>query len=487
MQFTEENIDAIFGIEDAENENESRFREYFFANRAYERILSDTSLRILVGYKGVGKSALLKRAYLQQVDDGKLSLFLTPDEISTVSETTPPNVDFIALVQHWKRGIISIIAQEIFQNKSSEFLNKINIGKKFNISNFIPSIIDFMSNNKDDIVDSIRNISVEQFSKTNEINVFIDDIDRGWSASKKNITNISALITAIRDIAGSQKQLKFRIGLRTDVFYLVRTSDESTDKIEGKIVWLKWTNHEVLSIIAKRISTFFKMPYAQDQISRMSQTEIDNKILSKVIETEFNVGRGHWANRPIHNILLSLTRKRPRDLVKLLRGAAVAAEKSEIISSTALESTFPSYSQQRLQDVINEFRTECQNIEGLLMEMRPTKRQKKTQDSYRFTNDQMLTKINQASRSTTVIFTNGKPATSKAILQFLYKIDFITARIDKANHIERQHFDENRILAHEAANFGYDWEIHPAYRWALQPQDINDVIDSLKSEKDIHF
>ena len=29
------------------------------------------------------------------------------------------------------------------------------------------------------------------------------------------------------------------------------------------------------------------------------------------------------------------------------------------------------------------------------------------------------------------------------------------------------------------ADFGFDWEIHPAYRWALQPQDIQDVIDSL--------
>jgi len=30
-----------------------------------------------------------------------------------------------------------------------------------------------------------------------------------------------------------------------------------------------------------------------------------------------------------------------------------------------------------------------------------------------------------------------------------------------------------------AVDFGLEWEIHPAYRWAIQPNDIQDVIDSL--------
>jgi hypothetical protein len=37
--------------------------------------------------------------------------------------------------------------------------------------------------------------------------------------------------------------LRFRIGLRSDVYFLVRTSDESTDKIEANVVWLSWSNH----------------------------------------------------------------------------------------------------------------------------------------------------------------------------------------------------------------------------------------------------
>ena len=77
-------------------------------------------------------------------------------------------------------------------------------------------------------------------------------------------------------------------------------------------------------------------------------------------------------------------------------------------------------------------------------------------------------------------FTNGRPVTPRALVQFLYKIDFITARkrLDDGS-IDRKFFDQNRFLANEFADFGYEWEIHPAYRWALQPQNVIDVMDSL--------
>jgi hypothetical protein len=80
----------------------------------------------------------------------------------------------------------------------------------------------------------------------------------------------------------------------------------------------------------------------------------------------------------------------------------------------------------------------------------------------------------------TLRFSNGRPVSGRSLTQFLYKIDFITARKTMSDgSIERRYFDRSRFLANEFADFGFDWEIHPAYRWALQPQDIQDVIDSL--------
>jgi hypothetical protein len=76
-------------------------------------------------------------------------------------------------------------------------------------------------------------------------------------------------------------------------------------------------------------------------------------------------------------------------------------------------------------------------------------------------------------------FTNGRGVSGRSIIQFLYKIDFITARRDTDQGIERRYFDEGRFLANEVVEFGYKWEIHPAYRWALQPHDLKDVFASI--------
>ena len=60
----------------------------------------------------------------------------------------------------------------------------------------------------------------------------------------------------------------------------------------------------------------------------------------------------------------------------------------------------------------------------------------------------------------------------------MYKINFITARKDKPNKIIRKYFEENQFLMNTFTDFGFDWEIHPAYRWALQPDDILMVMKS---------
>lgn len=69
-------------------------------------------------------------------------------------------------------------------------------------------------------------------------------------------------------------------------------------------------------------------------------------------------------------------------------------------------------------------------------------------------------------------FATGKDATPKQLAAFLYKIDFLVARKDLATEIHRKYFEQSRYLSSEFADFGYDWEIHPAYRWALQPDNI---------------
>lgn len=189
------------------------------------------------------------------------------------------------------------------------------------------------------------------FTQDWENRLYIDDIDRGWKATEDDINNISALVNAARDLTNEDQRLKIRIGLRNDAYYLYRTSDESTDKVEGNVVRLSWTRHDVITVMALRVASYFGKSFDTSLLENLRQKEIAREI-HPVIEDRFSVGRGHWAGAPIHIVLLSLNRNRPRDLIKLLTSASRKSFQrgNKIITSKDLEDVFSDYSHGRIAD-----------------------------------------------------------------------------------------------------------------------------------------
>ena len=483
--FDDATIERLIGTEDAENENDKRFKEYFFRNKAYDNLVAPLPIRILVGHKGIGKSALLKRSYLQNQEQKQLAIWVQPNDLDSHGKMADAALN--PQIESWKSGLLRAIVQKCI----SRFGNGKNVSGspqrpqakivKATAHAALGLIRRVLESRLPDVHDAIDKEVVANYLRDTRVYIYIDDIDRGWDASPSSIRNISALLNAIRDLAGSSTRLMFRIGLRSDVYYLVRTSDESTDKIERNVVWLSWTNHEILAVMARRVATFFGNRIGQDDILRMSQADISKRILCRIIAPNFE-GRGRWRDRPMHNVLLSLTRNRPRDLIKVLHGAARQAYNNNhtIIASSDLESTFESYSSERLQDTINEFRSELPNIDQLLFGMRPTKRARRAADSFLYSTDRLVDKLKDIIDQSHLVYTNNRPVSPRALIQFLYKIDFVIARKDlEDGRISRWYFDQQRFLANEFLDFGYNWEVHPAYRWALQPQEPEDILGRL--------
>lgn len=220
-----------------------------------------------------------------------------------------------------------------------------------------------------------------RFLETRVVRIYLDDLDRGWSASSEDINNLSALMNAIRDLTNeAEGSLQVRIGLRSDAYYLYRTSDESTDKIEGNVIRLTWSRHDVLVVMALRVAHYFGKEIDAKEFENRAQTEISRELFP-IIEDKFSVGRGHWNGAPIQVVLLSLNRNRPRDLVKLLTESAKEAFRHDHkkISATDLENTFSNYSHGRITDLNLEYKSELPEIEKLIYGMKPTTQQQKAQ------------------------------------------------------------------------------------------------------------
>ncbi len=475
MDFEEYELQRLFGHEAAEDEDPTRLREYYFKGKAYSQVVNDLPLRIVVGHKGVGKSALFQVAINDELAQNRLTILIKPDDIIDIGENTD---DFLKMIRDWKSGINEIIAK-----KALTSFGMLYDGWRGKLNQYGGVALDFLASTivqeKADL-SAAKQAVLRDFLKNQKISVYIDDLDRGWQGRKHDIQRISALLNAIRDISTENRGVYFRISLRSDVYYLARTSDESTDKTEGSVIWFSWTNHEILALLAKRIDSYFGGKVSESEFLEKHQSQMMH-YLKPIIEEKFS-GKGHWQDAPMYRVLMSLIRKRPRDLVKLLTlaGREAKTHNSEIITTRHLEAVFEEYSQGRLQDTINEYRSELPTIERLILGMRPTKAQRKAGQGYVYTTDLLLKKLRGIEEQGKFRWANNGLIDTQNLAAFLFKINFITARKQTHSGIDRKYFEENRYLSNKFVDFGYDWEVHPAYRWALQPEDPMQIFHELE-------
>ncbi len=480
LSFSEEEIQKLFGHEAAEDENPERLREYYFKSDTYDQVSTDLSLRILVGHKGIGKSALFQVSMAENAEANLLTVAIKPDDIVGLATDT---TDFLQTIRDWKEGLIGIIAKKILISfgVTDDKISSRLAGYGGHILDLVKDIFEKKSGLS---ITPVNQKLIGQFLKDSSIYVYIDDLDRGWQGRESDVARISALLNAVRDISTESRGIKFRVGLRSDVYYLVRTSDESTDKIEGSVIWHTWTNHEIFVLLVKRVESFFGREVDERKLLETPQWQLA-RYLEPVMEPRYT-GQGHWENAPMYRVLMSLTRKRPRDLVKLctLAGKRARKRQDNLIRTIDFKDSFEEYSQGRLQDTINEFRSELPNIERLLLGMKPVRKTRTAKQSYTFSTDELLRKIKNIEEQGVFRFANKIEATTKDLAGFMYKINFLTARKENPEGIVRKYFEESRFLQNQFADFGFAWEVHPAFRWALQPDDIRDIFNTLELSAD---
>ncbi|MER9351934.1 hypothetical protein NKI61_01370 [Mesorhizobium sp. M0514] len=390
MIFTDENIEKIFGAEDAENEERGRLKEYFFRNKAFESLKANLSLRVLVGHKGVGKSALLKMAGIEDDEAKIVAIFVKPNDVRGIWDTQEANLN--ELIEKWRTGLLRIIQSKVIERLGVKEDGSSGTIFSKSITGLLEAVSSVIRDKGGSIADATVNALISSYISTGTIKVYMDDLDRGWEARPSDIRNLSAMLNSIRDLCGDQKKVQFKIALRTDVYRLLRTSDESTDKIERNIVPLKWDNHEILILMAKRVATYLgtKIP---ENMGSMNQVDI-SRFLYPIIDERFH-HVGKWENAPIHRVLLSLTRRRPRDLVKIFYGGAKESHRNGTakITTQDLRNTFQNYSNERLQDIINEFKFEFTGLKDLLYGMRPNKKERLASSGFQFSRDELSVKI----------------------------------------------------------------------------------------------
>lgn len=471
IDFSEEQIREMFGDLAAEDEEKRRFSSYFIKTDVYKKIHNFLPIRILVAHKGVGKSAVFRMSYLENMENNVLSIWVKPDDILGIANTDD-STDPLEMIRQWKLGLEELLVEKVIENfnisKDNDSINLIS-RNGLKLTEKISAIVKKVQDVVD--IDAIKKSVADQYLKDHKIVIYIDDLDRAWNGSKQNIYRISALLNAVRDMCNETNELCFRISLRSDVYYLVRTADESTDKIDGNVLWLTWTEHELLALLVKRVQSYFGNNISEKELINMKQGEM-SAYLNDIMADTFE-GSGKWNNRPIRYIFLSLIRRRPRDLINLCTLAARNANSSgrNLIITEDWEEVFEQYSSSRLQDTINEHKYELPDIERLLLGMKPSHEMKKGEKPFVYDKKQLTRKVEGILQKGKFFFANNKECSVEELITFMYKINFLNARKDTiGGFIDRKYFEDNKYITAKSVDFGYDWEVHPAFRWVLYPE-----------------
>lgn len=493
--FSPDNIPKIFGFEDAAEEDISRLKQYFFKRGDYDAVKSDLPLSIVVGFKGVGKSALLKIAHEENIEEGQPTLWIRPDDVIEMVDELSVESDFTKMVLLWKRGIAKLIASRI----ASDWLLVCGDDAKSAIMwaqetgyrnrDFIQKTVSFLQPKIKKTLNTETNHTpntsgehhiVSRLLNDKKIILYFDDLDAGWEGKLKERKKLSALILALRNMTTDIPGIRARLALRTDVYTLLRESDESTDKFENYIVNCNWQNHDILILLVKRVMTYFGEDAPDTVLAEKTPTEL-NTMLSRIMCTKFG-NTSDWKNKPTHRVIMSLIRSRPRDMIKLCTLAAKAAyagnHNATVINDVDFQKILNEYSLNRVLDIVNEFKNELSNIETLLYRLAPTtsERKLKKKMTYLYTTSELIDKIKNIMGNTNLNLAYKAGASPMDIAHFLYKIGFVTARKNSDRGIIRKYYDEKKQLlkSGQIGDGGYGWEIHPSYRSAISTEHKNE-------------
>ena len=468
-------LDAnLFGNDAGEDESIDKLKDYFLTTAEQDMFFSENNkLNFVRSRKGMGKSALLcyTAAKVSKEKPNNVVINIKASELEVDAQCNFTNA--MGYVNMWQQKMCSRINNEIGKlvkiALSDDKMSIIEMAEinGFKGKNIVGALLDRFKIYEDKIkiektsqkVNNSELLKRIQSSNNSNVWLLIDDIDATYIDSEHNRLFISTFFSACRLLTQNIKGLNIRASVRTDVWSLLASTDESLDKCEQYMYDLKWSTKQTGQILLNKINVYYT--YCNDP-NETNQYDKFTDCYKNIFKNSFTWG-AHRVN-PLRVIHI-LSAGRPRWASQLCKIAARDAYNKEhkLIGINNINFAMTEYGRKRLSDLQKEHTHQCNMIAEIIESFRNGEREYRYDELINHINNKILSSINN------IIIDFSKTEDALDIARFLYRIGFITLRNNEYNIAEGfTHFEEAPFVLIET-NIDHDalWIVHPAYRTAL--------------------
>ena len=474
---------SLFGNEAAEDETEDIFMGYAVERPEVSMFLDrSNSIAVARAYKGEGKSALLRLVdiRLREAEPAPLVISVPASSISPELDSS----DSDKWVRGWKTNILKLAAREIgasialaFSDDTVSLVEEAE-ANGFKERSFVSTVVDRLKSSKVPIertrvgVQNPEQLLKRWSSNGDDVWFIIDDLDQNFENNPLFKVKVATFFIALRQISNLIPEFRFRTSIRPNVWSIVKREYEALSHVEQYIADIKWNQDDFSELIARRIEGYLRRIGHWDALSGTLPSDrkmLNRHLVTLVFDNPMPWGRG--TTRPPAVLMYTLARHRPRWLVELWKVSAISAENAKRlkISYNDIAGELESFGKRRVEDTVAEFRSQCPEVEELLVAF--------VGQNERFTTDELITTIkNRVLQSTypKIVGVLGAPSALE-VAHFFFQIGFITARRDLSNgEYEHLAYSDNPTLLSSRTNIdqGHTWEVHPVFRQALKLKNV---------------
>lgn len=476
----------LFGNEMAEDEEEVLFKSYAYEREEFPSFLNSAiKLKVVRAYKGEGKSALLRWTFLKLRDFKNVIVHTA--YANSIAPSLSGNSD-IDLIRAWKESYIRIAASAVGARLDFKFSDDVLSLREeaerggFAERGFVAAILARLKTlpGGPAIAGAADPASaLKRVAGTNDLQIWIivDDLDENFRDVESDCLKVMSALVAMRQLSNEVREIRFRTSIRPSTWAIIKRKFEALSKVEPYVIDLQWSHPQLEQMLASRVRSYLSRNSGLAVASGNLKTMSAKELVAIAFDDPMPWGRKHVQDGVIDDVerqdkqrapsvvIATLSRYRPRWMVELCKLAALNAVKrsAEKIGLDDLTAKLEAFGKTRIDDIIAEFRAQCDKIELIIQSFKGKPEQFKTDELVRHV------KANLGGRDIRIAGISGRPSDTE-IIRFLFQIGFITARRDIANGEYRHYsfFDEPSLLSDGANDLGASWEVPSCFRQALQ-------------------